>query len=212
MLIDKRMKVRQSNFELLRIVATLFIVIVHCNGWFINDLGGVNSWYCGGCIRSLWRLAVQSVTCIGVDLFVLISGYFSIKPKLHSIVNLFTCLCFFYVGCYLMNCIVNQEPLSLHRLLSNLAAFSRENWFIQCYLFLMLLAPIANVFMESMSERRITLYLILFISIAFYFGCVRDSKYFYFNRGYSVTTLLLVYLIGRYIKLFFNKKIYELIF
>lgn len=38
------------------------------------------------------RATLNALTIIGVPLFVLISGYFSIKPKVCSLLNLFTCL------------------------------------------------------------------------------------------------------------------------
>ena len=53
-----------------------------------------------GASYAMVRTFVQALTCVGVDCFVLISGYFSIRPKLRSVVNLFTLLAFFYLGCY----------------------------------------------------------------------------------------------------------------
>lgn len=37
------MKERDSNIELLRIVATFFILIVHCNGWFLQEWGEIDT-------------------------------------------------------------------------------------------------------------------------------------------------------------------------
>ena len=191
---------RQSNIELLRIIATLFIVIVHCNGWFLEQ-GGVKL-VGNETVTDIWRVLVQSVTIIGVDLFVLISGYFSIRPKVKSIVNLFTILVFFYVGCYLLNCFLGNQLFSYRTLLKNCFAFSRENWFIQCYLFLMLLSPLVNVYMQNISKNGASIFFAIFILSAFWFGDVRQSEYFYFNGGYSVTSLLLIYVVGRYIRLY----------
>lgn len=200
-------RVRQSNIELLRIIATLFILIVHCNGWFINDLGGVNDWKSGGNVTYVWRMAIQSITCVGVDLFVLISGYFSIRPKVKSIVNLYTLLAFFYLAFYCLDCVLGLQILSPKGVVKNLLAFSRENWFIQCYLFLMLLSPMVNKFMDSLTEKEAFFFVGLFMLLAFYFGCVRLSTYFYFNKGYSVTTLLLIYVVGRYLRLYGEKRL-----
>lgn len=35
------MKERDSNIELFRIVATMMILILHCNGWLLHDYGGI---------------------------------------------------------------------------------------------------------------------------------------------------------------------------
>lgn len=200
------MKERDSNIELLRIVATFFILIVHCNGWLLCDWGGV-SWLSGGYVVSAARITIQNITCIGVILFVLISGFYGIHPKLKSIVNLFTLLLFFYVGCYLLSCYYGNTPFGWRGLLKNVFAFSRENWFINCYLFLVLLSPILNAFMEKATARNARIYLGIFLACAFYWGCVNPSVYFYFNGGYSVTSMVLIYMIGRYMNLHAKEQI-----
>lgn len=198
---------RQSNIELLRIVATLMILLLHFSGWFPTFFG-VDSFWTGNTAMDVTRAMLNSLTCIGVVTFVLISGYFSIKPKVRSLLNLFTCLAFFYLGTYLLNCwITGDAVFQHHRVLRSLMVFSHENWFIQCYLFLMLLSPILNAFVEKVSEKALLVYILVFVACAFYFGCVHNSTYFYFNRGYSVTTFIMVYLIGRYVRLYGEKRL-----
>lgn len=201
------MKERDSNIELLRVIATLMILMVHLSGWLLTFVG-IDTFWIGGTAMAITRSGLNSICCIGVPLFVLISGYFSIKPKARSILNLFTCLAFFYLGTYLVNCWLTGEAVfQHHRVLRNLMAFSHENWFIQCYLFLVLLTPILNAFVEKVSESILLSYILVFAACAFYFGCVHDSTYFYFNQGYSVTTFMLIYLIGRYVKLYGQKRL-----
>ena len=66
------MKERDSNIELLRIIATIFILIVHCNGWFLQEWGGISTWSADrDFFVGLTRATIQSITYIGVDLFVL---------------------------------------------------------------------------------------------------------------------------------------------
>ena len=197
---------RQSNIEILRIVATLMILMVHFSGWLLSFVG-IDTFWANGTSMAVTRAMLNSVTCIGVVLFVLISGYFGIHPKLRSLLNLFTCLAFFYLGAYLYNCWATGDAVfQHHRVLRSLMAFSHENWFIQCYLFLMLLSPVLNAFVEKVSEKALLIYILIFMACAFYFGCVHDSTYFYFNRGYSVTTFIMIYLVGRYLKLYGEKR------
>ena len=204
------MKERDSNIELFRIVATMMILILHCNGWLLHDYGGIDTWEANrGFLVGLARRTIQSLCVIGVDCFVLISGYYSIKPKLKSLINLFTLLFFFYVGGYLLSYALGGEFTWKHFAKSCLA-FSRPNWFIQSYLFLMLLAPMINAFVEKCSEKQMTLYTLLYMGCAFYFDCLRDSEHFYFNGGYSVTSLMLIYLVGRYLKLYGVDKLNRL--
>lgn len=197
------MKERDSNIELLRVVSTLFILIVHCNGWFLQEWGHITTWSAGeGMLVGLTRSIIQSVTCIGVDVFILISGFYSIKPKLKSIINLFTILAFFYIGTYLLDVFVCDVTFTWRTLIANLCVFSRENWFIQCYIFLILLSPILNAFVENYSQKMLLIYILIFLACAFYFGNIHNSTYFYFNGGYSVTTFILIYLVGRYLRLY----------
>lgn len=200
---DGMQSVRNSNMELFRIVATFMILIVHHNGWFLNDFGHVGGWWAGGEGFALTRTFIQAATCIGVDCFILISGYFSIHPKGRSLLNMFTLLVFFYVGSFLFNCYLNGVSLWQPRAIFRCCrAFSRENWFIQCYLFLVLLSPILNTFVDRVSEKKLILYLVSYAACALYFGCFLQSRYFYFNDGYSVTTFVLLYLVGRYVRLY----------
>jgi len=201
------LKQRDSNIELLRIIATAMIVMTHFSGYYLT-LASVDSFWIGGTAMALTRTSMSALSLIGVNLFIFISGYFSIKPKGKSLLNLFTCLAFFYAGLYILNCfITNESVLQHHRLLRSLMAFSRENWFIQCYLFLVLLSPMLNKFVKVVSERQLLIYISVFLFCAFYFGCIHNSTYFYFNSGYSITTFMLVYLIGRYMRLYGIKRL-----
>lgn len=193
------MKERDSNIELLRILATLFILILHCNGWSLHEWGGITGWNTGNSIVAACRILVQNITVLGVDAFILISGFYGIRPKLKSIVNLFTLLFFFYVGCYLWNCGIGNEEFSTAGLLGNMLAFSRTNWFISGYLFLTLLAPMINAFVDTVSLKNLGIYIFLYCVVTLYFGYYICNEYWYYNKAYSVTMMVGVYLIGRYL-------------
>lgn len=191
------MKERDSNIELLRIIATLFILVTHCNGWFLREWGSITSWNTGGYMVGVCRVLIQNISCLGVDIFVLISGFYGIRPKVKSIVNLFTLLLFFYVGCYCWDCYLGNDTFTFAGLMANTAAFSRENWFINSYIFLMLLSPLVNAFVDKESPKTIALYIVIFAVLTLYFGCYRSNPYWYYNWGYSVTMMLNVYLVGK---------------
>lgn len=200
------MKERDSNIELLRIVATLFIIILHCNGWFLREWGGAQSWDAGSSIVAMCRVVIQNITVLGVDAFILISGFYGIRPKLKSIVNLFTLLFFFFVGCYLWNCGIGNEVFTGNGLLKNMMAFSRTNWFINSYLFLMLLAPLINAFVDAVNTRRLCLYTLIYSAATLYFGYYIHNYHWFYNEAYSVTMMVSVYLVGRCL----NKTISQL--
>lgn len=196
------MKERESNIELFRVVATLMILVVHCNGWFLSEWGGITSWTAGkGLIVGGTRALIQSLSCIGVDCFILISGYFSIKPKLKSIVNLYSVMVFCYMFCYVLSIFVGSATFEWNLLIKNLFAFSAGgNWFIQSYLMLLLLSPMINVFVDKCSEKSLLIYIAIYMSVMYYFSAIWDAEKFFFNHGYSFATFICLYLVGRYIR------------
>ena len=194
------MKERESNIELFRIVAIFCILLEHCFGWFLVS-GGVNSLMDAGWGMGITRATILSATCIGVNCFILISGYFGLRLKGRSLLNIFLILFAFYVGCYMVDALAFQHHFSWHRLIRQSLAFSRENWFVQCYLFLMLLSPVLNTYVEHTSTKHQLWFILGLSAAACYFGCIHQSTYFYFNHGYSITSFILVYLIGRYLRI-----------
>lgn len=194
------MNERQSNIELFRIVAIFCILLEHCFGWFLVR-GGVESLMDAGWFLGITRATILSATCTGVNCFILISGYFGLKLKGRSLLNIFLILSAFYVGCYMVDALAFQHHFSWHQLLRQCLAFSRENWFVQCYLFLMLLSPVLNTYVEHTSPKHQLWFILGLSAAACYFGCIHQSTYFYFNHGYSITSFILVYLIGRYLRI-----------
>ena len=74
---QKFSKVRDSNFELLRIVAISMVLILHADFFslegpsaadIMSDLSG-----------SSMRILIQALTISAVDIFVMISGYYGIQ-------------------------------------------------------------------------------------------------------------------------------------
>lgn len=185
------------------------ILVVHCNGWFLREWGGITTWSAGrGMIVGGIRAFIQSLTCIGVDCFVLISGFFSIRPKLKSIINLYSIPLFFYILCYFLSIYLGKDTFTWNELGTKFFAFSAGgNWFVQSYLMLMLLSPIINAFVENCTEKSLLTFVTIYMVVMFYFSAIWDAKYFFFNQGYSFSTFICIYLIGRYIKLYGLKHI-----
>lgn len=79
---------RVSNIELLRIVAMFMVLLFHANMWSLeccyNEVGLLNDFNAN--IQSLFNINLESgITCICVNLFVIISGFFGIKLNLKKI-------------------------------------------------------------------------------------------------------------------------------
>lgn len=95
-------KIQESSIELFRIISMLLVLIVHLNGWYLGDLDSnkVYDRISGINFKELYRFIVESASVVCVNCFILISGYFSIRPNFKSLYRLFTQILFFYVLAY----------------------------------------------------------------------------------------------------------------
>lgn len=188
---------RSSNIELLRIVAMLFVMCIHL--WrddagmpssqmlYANPLGtGVYLWF---------RMAILT----GVDIFVLISGYFAIRPRVNSVASLFFQGLFYSVGMYAFWVLTRQNDFSLGELSMHLKPM-KIYWFFGSYVWLMLLAPILNRYVETATRRELGLFL-----LAYYFlTCGMEwafSASQQLERGFTTMAFVGLYLLGRYVRL-----------
>lgn len=84
---------RQSNLELLRIISILFVLIVHFD---FGTFGvPVHADLLNSKSTAIVKCLIECFAIIGVNAFVLISGYFGVKIKINSVMNLLF-QCFFY--------------------------------------------------------------------------------------------------------------------
>lgn len=183
---------RKSNFELLRLICMFMVLILHANYLSIGApvYGEVPK--CEFFIRNL----IEVIPFIAVNVFILISGYFSIRPSVRSLANLLFC-CFFYsVGIRLVYIVLPKEGALLFDFWSSFLFISNSVWFVADYLMLMLFAPILNAFVEKASKRTCLGTLVLMLVFAFYFGLFKGKLVEYIS-GFSFVTFILVYMIGR---------------
>lgn len=71
-------KIRDSNIELLRILAMFMVLLVHAD-FFSLGIPSVEDIQ-NNQLDSFWRIFFEAVNIPCVNIFVLISGYFGIKP------------------------------------------------------------------------------------------------------------------------------------
>lgn len=76
------MKDRQSNIEQLRIIAMLLVVFVHANYFSLGTVS--QSEILRDPYTSLIRIFLEQICIVGVNVFVLISGWFGIRPTLRG--------------------------------------------------------------------------------------------------------------------------------
>ncbi|MBR6937679.1 MAG: acyltransferase family protein [Prevotella sp.] len=182
---------RQTNIELCRIISIIFVILVHSDFavfGYPKTLSDTN----------IPLLLLESFTIIGVNVFVLITGYFSVNIKKSSLINL-GYICVFYATLRIFFNILTDNPISLKDFLF----ISRSNWFIPCYLGLLFFSPALNALCEHLSRQSLKLVLTFMFFYEAYWGFVDfPTLNVGFNRGYSVLSFMVLYIIARYIKLY----------
>ncbi len=146
------------------------------------------------------RIWVQTLTMCCVDIFVLISGWFSIKPKIKSLAAfVFQCM-FFYIGIYAVLLFMGKTTLSIDGIKICLVA-TKLNWFIKSYLFLYILSPVLNAYVLSVDRSTQKKVLLAFYSLLFIYGWLFDATY---DIAHGCSTIFFVglYLTARYLRLF----------
>lgn len=190
---------RQSNFELLRIVAILMIVSMHLMGEMMQTRSFVN--------REL-IIFFNAAFNVSTSLFILISGYFGLHFKTEKLIHLWILTLSYSVLVLILNVFVlKTEPLGGKLLIHSLfPVFTKSKWFITCYIILYILSPYINKGIESLSQKqfvRVLMILIIFFYIAptiLFLQIMNDS-------GKGIINMLTVYLIGRYLAMYgFHSK------
>lgn len=181
---------RLSNFELLRLLSMFLIVFYHLLLWFVQDNPG-HEW-----VRALWIPLHVGVVC-----FVLISGYFRIRPSLRGILVLLSVLLVYSLPGIVYG-IRNAD--SVYDILHSLMFVSHsEFWFVKTYLALYLVSPLLNSFFDHTSLRGQWYLLGVFALIAVYYGhFAKDTVY---SLGKNVVNFMLIYQVGHMLKEYSSK-------
>ena len=186
-------KIKQSNFELMRIVSMLFIILYHViyHGKTLENSSGI--------ILLILQL-ILCITLVHVNSFVLITGYFQYNKhfSLKSFLKTFYAAYFYkiIIGVVLgILGIIDLTTVSIYNLLN---PFYIPYWFVSCYLILYLLSPFFNILIKNMNQsthRKLILVLILCFSIAPFLSNQIVGP----NNGLTVIQFVILYFIGSYL-------------
>lgn len=180
---------RQSNVELIRIVAMVFIVL-----WHIVIHATKNS-----IVGSEY---IKSFTGIGVNLFVMISGYFNIHLSSKSFINLIGVVLFYNFLSIVVAISIFNYSVTINDITNIFFPMSKYGryWFVSCYLMLMLFSPVINSYISKCSKVEYMGFLILLA----YISCV--SGWWFKNpinvHGFTVFNMVFIYMIGDCIRRF----------
>ena len=145
--IKSKSLLRQSNFELLRLFSQYYIILYHICLYYVYPHNSM-----------IIYKALQIPLHIGVVVFVLISGYFTIKPSSKGLLK-FLAIFLVYSLPELFYNIVNSQ--SIKTTLYSLLFISKTHfWFVKTYLYLYLISPILNLWIKKSTEKTTIISLI----------------------------------------------------
>ena len=188
-------KQRNSNIELLRIVAMFMIVLSH--------ICVHSDFHTSSLPFSFNKLFLQFGTLgnLGTDIFIIITGYFLCTSafklkniiKLHNQVWFYSIVCFFvFYFCF------NYNYSAEEYLMVFLPTIYKEYWFFSAYFILFIFSPFINKFLLTLNQKNYKIFLTISIVLWVIIPTFTDQT-MYAN---DIILFLLLYSIGAYFKLY----------
>lgn len=184
--------VRQSNMELLRIVAMFLVLLVHANyaafGW---PRAATVQAAPGSAFMSAFA---EYLSLVCVDVFVLLSGWFGIRFRGSGVGRLI----------YQTAAVTTATLLLLAACRGGMPGSWTEIfrsythlWFVFSYVVLYVLSPVLNAYAESAGRRQFGIFLASFYLLQ----TVADPVMQDFAHGFSALSFCGLYLLARYTRL-----------
>jgi len=189
-------KERQSNFELLRIVAIFFIIIWHIivHGKIFDGLSEPYTFISN---------VISAFVLVHVNSLIMITGYFNGEKKeiKKSRALKYLGTGWFYNTVSLSIIIYfNLKTFTHIELMEELLLISAETyWFLNCYVILYLLIPFLNRVTEKMTEKEFFHFLLIQVFLLCFIPVLTNNR-FISNSGYTIIQFIVMYYIGSFFK------------
>lgn len=207
---------RNSSIELLRIVCIVMVFIQHI--FEKSMLGGFNILaQSGDKLTYIIICFIYGFSRIAVNVFILISGYFSVKNEKRPIgkaINLLIMVSTYAGISYLGRVTLNIIPFSI---VSFVSSIFPKNYYVSLYITLYFISPYLNVVIKNLDKnhlRKLIFVLLTLFSIwstsinaiiefldLNWIGCFSvfiDGT----GRGFSIVNFIMLYIIGAYLQLY----------
>lgn len=185
--------------DMMRITAMIFVMVFHINYYSIGLEEGTAADY--STYQLLGFSLMKCVSMVCVNMFILISGWYSIKPTVRGLIKLTFQIWFFSIPTYLCIVFLYDDTVFSLNILLHLLIFGGY-WFIPAYLLLYICSPILNSFVRHASQRTYLFVLLMYWLFMFLYGWIGRETYF--DHGCSPLVFFALYLTARYLKLYPN--------
>lgn len=190
------------------------IVLVHYTN---HKMGGAFSYVMPGSLNSYFLYFAQSLSIIGTNGFILLTGYFSWKTdqiSLRKPLGLLLYVIAYKVLFYFLGIVILKEAFTIKGIIS---CFIPNNWFVVLYIVLILLSPYINCMIKNLNKHSfLTLLGILFLLFSVWPTVLVVAETSFSidtiglhtiavsgaSDGYSIVNFVMLYLIGAFISKF----------
>ncbi len=209
---SSKYKTRDSNLELFRIIIMLLIVAHH---YVVNSglIDCINSNPASN--QSIFLLLFGAWGKVGINCFVLITGYFMCKSHITitKFLKLYFEVVFYALIGYLIFIIIGYEKFNLLNFIQKLVPFAElKDNFSGCFLIFYLFIPFLNILINNINKHQFKLLLALILIPYSLFGSIPKLSV----RMNYVEWFCIIYFIGSYLRLYlpryFDNKNYRIIF
>ncbi len=193
---------RDSNVELLRIISMILVLITHA--CYVSLGPPTYNDIAGSFASSLMRSLSESLSDVGVNTFILISGWFGIRSRMGRFMEFVFQIYFIEIVLYVtMRVLGLTEAMGMDGWLELFFFRYGTYWFIKAYIVLYVFAPILNAFTETCSRKQLRYFLISFYIVQSVYGFYINTGWF--SSGYSPLSFIGLYILGRYMHLYPNQ-------
>ena len=207
----KSCRSKESNFQMLRIVATFMVIILHLNN---RSIGGALTYTDNNLFSFQILKLLESFSICAVNIFVILSGYFMVEKserKVGKVIGLFSYVIFlqlFFTG---ISMVIHKDFALIHLF----SLILPTNYYIILYCVLFLISPYINLLISKIDRATYKKLIITSIVLFSLQPTVMDAVLDIFNKdlvgvstisangseaGYTIVNFILLYLIGGYIK------------
>lgn len=191
------MRNRNSNFELMRIVSMLFIVIGHTLSW-----GGVTD--SANDFLKLIIYIIYALIVVHVNSFVLLTGYYQVqsKFKIKKVINILILMLFYRIFCLIIAINLDWiQCVGIKDLILKIVPLSNFSyWYLNVYIVLYLISPYLNVFVNNTSKKKYGILLIILFIFCSIITRSTMQEFIANEDGYSLIHFIFMYLIGGYLR------------
>ena len=200
---------RQSNIELLRILVMLGVVVLHMNLYGLKIAAEFSG-------KFIFMHFTESLFICAVNVFVLITGYFSYKINkisVRKIIELIVEVILVKEALYITYSILQRTPISLSTIITNLIP---NNYFVILYCVLLCMAPfISKLFGVLCEKQRKYFVCSILIVFSFYtfmtdaleaisrtsFAGINSIGLYGDQQGYTIINFMLLFIVGAYLRI-----------